>query len=158
MASCKAAKWEERRPWQGRHQFSEQGIATGKVSNDWKESRRFEKNREKAKHIFHLIQKFLQKMLQAIPLMFFHGIRWVTSFPDPAAILFPVGFILRTAPSLSVLSHSFSSSRKEKQAVGAGAVSSGWDWDSERRWSWDSVATASWVLCSHVMLLHAIWL
>ena len=115
------------RPWQGRHQFSEQDIEAGKVSNDWKESRRFEKNGERAKHIFDLFQKFLQKMLQAIPLMFFHGIRWIMSFSDPAAILFPVGFILRTAPSLSALSHSLSSSRKEMQVVGAGAISSGWD-------------------------------
>lgn len=44
-----------------------------------------------------LIQKFLLKMLQAIPLMFFHGIKWIMSFPDSAAILFPVGFILRIA-------------------------------------------------------------
>lgn len=60
-------------------------------------------------------------MLQAIPLMFFLSIRWIMSFPDPAAILIPVGFILGTAPSQCI--ESLLELFQEKQVVGAGAIS-----------------------------------
>lgn len=70
-AACRGAGGEAER---GKGAMFVRAVRRSGEGNDWKESKRFEKNGERAKHVLDLIQKFLQKMLQAIPLMFFHGL------------------------------------------------------------------------------------